>query len=148
MTQSGPKCEFSWLYLFPVKSYRNFIISIVFYCFRPLWRHNLPNIDMTVLIFSIQAHFMMIHHLWKFHLFSISKTHLKNRGGHKVPSPMYGVAQNRPCEVGLMLLWSQRKWFRWKKVQIEAIHGPNAVNGVIIGQFMTSLWTKSSLFHM
>ena len=29
----GPKCKFSWLYLFALKSYSNFMISIVFYCF-------------------------------------------------------------------------------------------------------------------
>ena len=94
MTHSGPKGKFSWLYLFAITSYRNFIISIVFYCFRHLWRHNLPNIDLTVLICYIKPHFTLIHHLWKFHFFSISRTYLKN-------SAIYGVAQNRQCEVGL-----------------------------------------------
>ena len=87
--------NFHW-YSFAVKSYKNFIIYIVFYCFRHLRRHNPQNIDITVLIFCMQPHFTTIHHLWKFHLFSISGTYSKNRGG----TPMYGDAQNRPCEVG------------------------------------------------
>ena len=79
--------------------FRNFTFSIVFYCFRHIWRDNLPNIDITALIFcSVQPHFTMIHHLWKFRLFSINRTCLKIRG-HKVPplhlwsctrSPMWG----------------------------------------------------------
>ena len=91
-----------WLYLFAIKSYRNLIISIVFYCFSHLWRHNPQNIEIEVLIFCMEPHFAMIHHLWKFHRFSISRTYSKNRG-HYVPPLMYGVAQNRPCEVGLNL---------------------------------------------
>ena len=96
MTYGVPRCKFSWLYLFAIKSYRNLIISIVFYCFRHLLRHNPQNIDITVLIFSMQPHFTMIHHLWKFHFFSISRTYSKNRGGHFVhvwsysKSPMWG----------------------------------------------------------
>ena len=74
MTHIGPTCKSSWLYLFAIKSYRNLMISIVFYCFRHLWRHNPQNIDITVLIFCIQPYFTMIHHLWKFHQFSISRT--------------------------------------------------------------------------
>ena len=106
MTRIRPRCKFPWLHLFPVKSYRNFIISIVFYCFRPLWRHNLPNIDMTVLIFSIQPHLTMIHHLWKFHLFSISKTHLKNRGG---------------AQSALPHVWSCSKSPMWGRVNVTVI---------------------------
>ena len=95
MTQRWPKCKFSWLHHFPVKSYRNSIISIVFYCFRNLWRHNLPNIDITVPIFCMQPYFSMIRHIWKFQLFNISITYLKNRGGtyhvwSYSKSPMWG----------------------------------------------------------
>ena len=60
---------------------------------------------MTVLIFCMQPYSTMIHHLWKFHLLSISRTYSKNMYS------MYGVAQNRPCEVGLRYIicskWAQ-----------------------------------------
>ena len=81
VTHSGPNCKFSWLHHFPVKSYKIFIISIVFYCFRHLWCHNPQNKSITVLIFCIKPPFTMIHHLWRFHPFSISGTYLENRGG-------------------------------------------------------------------
>ena len=123
MTHSGPKCKFSWLYLLAIKKYRNLIISIVFYCFSHLWRYNPQNINIEVLIFCMEPHFAMIHHLWKFHLFSISRTYSKNRG--KVPPPMYGVAQNRSCGVGLKfqflfegaLIWGRMTWgvLSWRK---------------------------------
>ena len=84
MTPGWPKCKFSWLYLFSIKSYRNFIISIVFYFFRHLWRHNPLNIDITVLIFCMQPHFTIISENF---IFLASVEHTQKIGGPKVPPP-------------------------------------------------------------
>ena len=95
MTQSGLKCKFPLLHLFAVKICGNYIFSTVFYCFRPLWRHNLPNIDITVLIFCIQPHFTMIQHLWKVYIFSISRTYLKIGVWSSSKLPIWGRVKFR-----------------------------------------------------
>ena len=91
-------------------------MSIVFYCFRHLWRHNPQNLEITVPSFCMQHHFAMIHHLWKFHFFSSSRAYSKNRGGGHSAPPMYGVAPNRPCEVGLSgeTLILRKVGYHWK----------------------------------
>ena len=73
------------------KLYRNFTISIVFYCFR----HYGSDFLHTALFYDDTT-----SHYNNF-IFLVLVEHIQKIGVAQSAHPMYGVAQNRPCKVGL-----------------------------------------------